>query len=82
MPEERNLLPGMARGVGLTLRMIGALEAEHERRRLLEVLLDIQRAISHRAPLFEVLAAVTVGASSLLAGRRVSLVLKDGPGLV
>lgn len=76
-PQERNLLLGMARGVGLTLRMIQALQAEHERRRLLEVLLEIQRAISHRAPLTEILAAVTDGASNLLAGRRVSLML-DG----
>ena len=32
-----------------------------ERHRLLEVLLDIQRSISHRKPLSEVLAAVTAG---------------------
>ena len=61
-PEERNLLLGMGRGLGLTLRMIEALQTERsvrasldERRRLLEALLDIQRAISHRVPLPEVL---------------------------
>ena len=74
-PEERNLLLGMARGVGLTFRMIEALEVEHERRMLLEALLDIQRAISRREPLRDVLALVTGGASRLLGGREVELVL-------
>ncbi|HWV85583.1 MAG TPA: EAL domain-containing protein [Capillimicrobium sp.] len=90
-PEERNLLLGMARGLGLTLRTIEALETERalraahqrqaeelaERQRLLEVLLDIQRSISHRAPLQDILDAVTAGAATLLGVERVSLVLDD-----
>ena len=74
----------MARGLGLTLGMIDALETERslrasleQRQRLLEVLLEIQRSISHRAPLPEILAAVTGGASTLLGDAPVSLVLDD-----
>ena len=48
-----------------------------ERHRLLEVLLDIQRSISHRKPLSDVLAAITAGASGLLGGCPVALVLDD-----
>jgi diguanylate cyclase (GGDEF)-like protein len=76
-PEDRNLLLGMARGVGLTFRMIDALTIEHERRRLVEVVLEIQRAISRRKPLDQVLEEVTAAAGSLLGGRGVSLVLRD-----
>ena len=97
-PDERNLLMGMARVLGLLLRHIGLLQTERrlrtereheadqrlvllhslqERQRLLEVLLEIQHAISHRAPLPEVLGKVTVGASALLGGYSVSLVLDD-----
>jgi diguanylate cyclase (GGDEF)-like protein len=96
--EERNLLLGMARVLGLALRGVAALETERtlsvererrarerlglltslrERHRLLEVLLDIQRSISHRKPLSEVLTAVTAGASGLLGGCPVALVLAD-----
>ncbi len=76
-PEERNLLLGMARSLGLALRMIGVLSRERERTEVLEVLLGIQRSISHRAPLSDILSAVSRGASSLLGGRPVSLVLDD-----
>jgi diguanylate cyclase (GGDEF)-like protein len=96
--DERNLVMGMARVLGLALRGIAALETERtlgaererraqerlgllaslgERHRLLEVLLDIQRSISHRKPLPEVLAAITAGASGLLRGCPVALVLDD-----
>ena len=96
--EERSLLLGMARVLGLALRGVAALETERtlsaererrarerlgllaslrERHRLLEVLLDIQRSISHRKPLSDVLAAVTAGASGLLGGCPVALVLED-----
>jgi diguanylate cyclase (GGDEF)-like protein len=75
--EERSLLTGMASVLGLSLRGIAALEIERTRQRLLETLLDIQRAISHRAPLPEVLEAITAGASALLGGCAVSLVLRD-----
>lgn len=66
--QERNLLRGMARVLALTLTML-------ERQKLLERLSKIQRSISHRAPLQEVLDAITAGASDLLgvevAGLRV-----------
>jgi diguanylate cyclase (GGDEF)-like protein len=75
--DERSLLTGMASVLGLSLRGIAALEIERTRQRLLETLLDIQRAISHRAPLPEVLEAITAGASALLGGCVVSLVLHD-----
>ena len=96
--DERSLLMGMARVLGLALRGVAALETERtlsaererrarerlgllaslrERHRLLEVLLDIQRSISHRKPLSDVLAAVTAGASGLLGGCPVALVLDD-----
>jgi diguanylate cyclase (GGDEF)-like protein len=75
--DERNLLTGMASVLGLCLRGIAALEVERVRQRLLETLLDIQRAISHRVALPEVLAAITEGASALLGGCVVSLTLHD-----
>jgi diguanylate cyclase (GGDEF)-like protein len=75
--DERNLLVGMAGVLGLRLRAIAALEIERTRQRLLEVLLEIQRAISHRVALPEVLEAITAGASALLGGCPVSLVLHD-----
>jgi diguanylate cyclase (GGDEF)-like protein len=75
--EERSLLIAMANVLGLCLRGIAAIEIERKRQRLLETLLDIQRAISHRAPLPEVLAAITEGASALLDGCAVALVLHD-----
>ncbi len=56
---------------------LGLLASLRERHRLLEVLLDIQRSISHRKPLSDVLAAVTAGASGLLGGCPVALVLED-----
>jgi diguanylate cyclase (GGDEF)-like protein len=75
--HERNLLLGMAGVLGLSLRGIASLEIERTRQRLLEVLLDIQRSISHRVALPEVLEAITEGASALLGGCAVSLVLHD-----
>ncbi|QSB14021.1 EAL domain-containing protein [Natronosporangium hydrolyticum] len=52
------------------------LEAVGTRQRLLETLLSIQRAISKRRPLQEVLDAVTEGASGLLENAEVALVLR------
>ena len=99
--DERNLLLGMARVLGLALRGVAALETERtlgaererqarerlallaslrERHRLLEVLLEIQRSISHRKPLPEVLSAITSGVSGLLGGCPVALVLDDPLG--
>jgi diguanylate cyclase (GGDEF)-like protein len=74
---DRHLLLGMADGLGLALDVVGALERERGQQRVLEVLLAIQRSIAHRAPLPEILAAVTQGASVVLQGCSVSLVLDD-----
>jgi diguanylate cyclase (GGDEF)-like protein len=71
---------GMARILELALHGVAAAGAEQmlrERHRLLEVLLDIQRSISHRKPLPDVLCAITSGASGLLGGCPVALVLDD-----
>lgn len=66
--QERNLLRGMARVLALTLTML-------ERQKLLERLSKIQRSISHRAPLQQVLDAITTGATEMMgvevAGLRV-----------
>ena len=78
--DERTSLTGMARILELALRGVAAVGAEQmlrERHRLLEVLLDIQRSISHRKPLSEVLSAITSGVSGLLGGCPVALVLDD-----
>ncbi len=74
---ERDLLLGMAGAFGMALESIRALERERARHHALEVLLSIQRAISHRAPLATILTAITDGASAVLRGCPVSLVLDD-----
>ena len=76
-PEEQQMLQGMARVLGLVLRSLRTLAAERARQQLLETLLAIQRAISTRKPLQDVLDAVTAGASGLLGGAVISLVLSD-----
>ena len=79
-PEERQMLHGMSQVLGLALRSIRVLAAERSlraekereassartRQRLVETLLTIQRAISTRRPLPEILDAVTGGAAALL----------------
>lgn len=76
-PEEEQVLQGMALVLGLVLRSLRTLTAERHRQQLLESLLAIQRAISARRPLQEVLDAITAGASQLLNGAVMSLVLPD-----
>lgn len=76
-PEEEQMLQGMAQILGLVLRNLRALATERTRHLLLEQLLSIQRAISHRRPLHEVLDAVTAGTAGLLGEAGVSLVLAD-----
>lgn len=73
--SDRNLLMGMAGSLGLVLDMLAVLERERGRHLVLQVLLDLQRAISHREPLPVVLNAVTDGASRVLRGVEVCLVL-------
>ncbi|HUZ19993.1 MAG TPA: EAL domain-containing protein [Acidimicrobiales bacterium] len=97
-PEERNLLAGMGRVLGLSLRTLRILAAERDlrlaqeqlaeerlrsvtsleqRQLLLETLLTLQRSISHRAPLPEILDTVTAGATSLLGAGAAWLFLRD-----
>src|SRR5919197_4214541 len=83
-PEEVNLLRGMARTLTLTLRHLRMLEQERrlraelqERQRLLEQLSRLQRAIANRAPLQEILDAITAGAAELLGDEVVALRLLD-----
>ena len=79
--EEVSLMREMARVLALGLRLLGTLAAERrqaeenahlvaslrERRGLLEKLSRIQRKISARAPLDEVLHTIAEGAADLLA---------------
>ncbi|MGJ7440970.1 putative bifunctional diguanylate cyclase/phosphodiesterase [Aquipuribacter sp. MA13-6] len=74
---DRTLLLGMAGALGLTLETVAALERERGRQRLLEVLLGVQRAISARAPVAAILTSITDGASAVLGGRPVALLLHD-----
>ncbi|MEV4411658.1 sensor domain-containing diguanylate cyclase [Catellatospora sp. NPDC049609] len=71
--EEQNLVRGMARVLELTLTMLRTLTVEHairesleERQRLLEHLFTIQRAISRREDLRQILDTITNGARDLL----------------
>ncbi len=71
--DEAALLGNMARSLGLVVRMLRTLEAERaasalllERQQLFERLSEIQRSISHRAPLQEVLDAITEGTGALI----------------
>src|SRR3954453_6190975 len=59
---EHNLIRGMARVLGLTLRMLRTLDVERRRERLMRRLYELQRSISHRAPLDEVLQETTAAA--------------------
>src|SRR6202035_676760 len=85
--EEVGLLQGMARVLGLGLRLVGTLAVERrqvdenrelvaslqERQGLLERLARIQRKISSRAPLQDVLNSITSGAAELLGDEVVAL---------
>jgi diguanylate cyclase (GGDEF)-like protein len=78
--EEVSLLRGMARVLELSLQALHVIESERrqavengrlvnslqERQRLFEQLSQIQRAIARRAPLQQILDAVTTGARDLL----------------
>lgn len=82
--DEISLLRSMGRVLGITLKSIRTLAHERflheqlvEREHLLEKLARIQRSISHRAPLQEVLDAITSGARELLNDDVVGLRLID-----
>ncbi len=68
--HEARLLGAMARVLELSLDSL-------RRQTMLERLTRIQRSISHRAPLAEVLDAITDGAADLMAQEVVALLLLD-----
>jgi diguanylate cyclase (GGDEF)-like protein len=82
--EELQLLHGMALALGLVLHNLETLRAERARHLLVVTLLAIQKAISARRPLDELLDAITEGAWELLDGCPVALLLNDpsSPGLL
>lgn len=63
---EMSLLRGMTRTLMLCIRMLRTVAAERSLRETSDVLLTVQRAIAQRAPLQEVLDAITQGARELL----------------
>ncbi len=75
--EELQLLRGMALAVGMVLRNLETLQTERARHLLVEKLLAIQKAISARRPIDELLGAITEGAWELLGGLPVALLLDD-----
>jgi K+-sensing histidine kinase KdpD len=82
--HDVSLLRAMARVLAQTLRLLRTLAEERalvslltERQRLLERLGRIQRSISHRAPLQEVLDAITYGVHELLGDQVCGLRLID-----
>lgn len=81
---ESILLSNMGRTLGLVLRMLRTLESERAaltrleaRQELLERLTRIQRSISHRAPLQEVLDSITEGLRQLTGDEVTGLRLVD-----
>ena len=82
--DEVNLVQGMVRVLELVLENLRAFEKERamraslqERQSLLERLARIELSISHRAPLAEVLDAITEGATELFGDEVVGLRLLD-----
>jgi signal transduction histidine kinase/CheY-like chemotaxis protein len=82
--DEVNLVQGMVRVLELVLQNLRAFETERamraslqERQSLLEKLARIELSISHRAPLAEVLDAITEGATELFGDSMVGLRLVD-----
>ncbi len=71
--EERNLLLGMGRILDLTLKMIRTLDSLRQGQVLMEQLYGIQRAISRRVPLPEVLQMIVSAAGQLLGDEIVGL---------
>jgi diguanylate cyclase (GGDEF)-like protein len=75
--EERSVVRGMARILELSLTMLRSVETLRQRQRLLEHLFNIQRAISRRQPLDQILSGVTSAARDLLGDEIVGLWLMD-----
>jgi diguanylate cyclase (GGDEF)-like protein len=81
---ETGLLRGMARTLALSLRTLRSVAVLRERQRLLEGLSEIQRAISRRAPLHDVLEMVVGLTHALMPGELPALFLRDpdDPGML
>ncbi|MEV4312273.1 sensor domain-containing diguanylate cyclase [Actinocrispum sp. NPDC049592] len=91
--QEQSLVRGMARLLELTLTMLRTLQrserqaAENaellnslrQRQRLVEHLFEIQRAISRRRPLQQILDMITKAAQDLLGDEIVGLWLRESP---
>ncbi|MHB8340820.1 MAG: putative bifunctional diguanylate cyclase/phosphodiesterase [Mycobacteriales bacterium] len=75
--EERSLVRAMARVLGLRLDALQTLAGMRERQTLLERLSRIQRSISSRQPLDDVLHSIVSGAAELLGDEVVALRLVD-----
>ena len=78
--EEVSLLRAMTRALSLMLDNLRALSSLRERQEVMERLSEIERLISMRAPLQEVLDAVTKGAAEVLGEDIVVLYLLDEAG--
>jgi diguanylate cyclase (GGDEF)-like protein len=76
-PEETDLLRGMGKVLGLSLRSIQLIRELQDRQTLLERLTTLQRSIASRADLEEVFDAIVKGASELLGDEVVDLSLID-----
>ena len=74
---EWSLLRGMSRILDLSLQMLRTMDSLRQRQRLMEHLYDIQRSISRRMPLIEVLQTVVRGLKDLLGDQVVGLWLPD-----
>jgi diguanylate cyclase (GGDEF)-like protein len=75
--DETLLLRGMARVLAQALRMLRTLAVLQERQMLLERLFRIQRSISHRLPIGDVLDSITDGAAELLGDESATLRIRD-----
>ena len=74
---EWNLLRGMSRILDLSLQMLRTMDSLRQRQRLMEHLYGIQRSISRRMPLLEVLETVVRGVKELMDDEVVGLWLPD-----
>ncbi len=75
--EETSLLRGMGRVMSMAVSQLELVEQLRSRQQLLEQLGIVQRALARRAPLQDVLDAITAGAGTLLAADVVALRLVD-----
>ena len=74
---EMDLLRGMGKVLGLSLRSVELIGELRERQRLLERLMTLQRSIASREDLEDVFDAIVSGASELLGDELVDLSLID-----